>query len=220
MTKADAIRKVMEDHGGRATLKVIYEKTGKYYPDIKRAKTWKGGLRGALYREIYRGRYFKKISKGAYCLIEHGTEPSMSEDIDDIATSETAYIERRKGQEKFRKSLLKKLEPICPITKLSHPELLNASHIKPWKHANDQERLDTYNGFLFSPTFDRLFDRGFISFSNSKKLLISDKLSHKHRKILRIKEGMVISKLPIKNRETYLEFHRREIFRRKKIIKS
>jgi len=50
---------------------------------------------------------------------------------------------------------------------------LVASHIKPWRHAENDERLNRHNGLMLAPHADFLFDRGFISFSDGR-LLISE----------------------------------------------
>jgi len=68
------------------------------------------------------------------------------------------------------------------------------------------------NGFLFSPTFDRLFDRGLISFSNDKALLVSDSFSERNLSKLNLSRKQIISELPIVGREEYLEYHRNKIF--------
>ncbi|WP_371121728.1 hypothetical protein [Paenibacillus sp. OK060] len=38
---------------------------------------------------------------------------------------------------------------------------LRPSHGKPWRNS-DNERLDKYNGFLFCPAHDSLYDKGYI----------------------------------------------------------
>jgi predicted restriction endonuclease len=55
---------------------------------------------------------------------------------------------------------------------VSEPRHLKASHIKPWRDAADAERLDGANGLLLSPHIDHLFDKGYISFSNTQRLLV------------------------------------------------
>jgi len=70
MTKVQAIVKVMQQNGGSATLQQIYENSGRFYRGVKRAEDWKAGLRGVLYREINKGRTFKKIDSGTYGLIQ------------------------------------------------------------------------------------------------------------------------------------------------------
>ena len=61
VTKVEAIKKVLEDFGGKATWQQIYDNIEKYYPAAKASKAWKEGIRGVLYREIKRGRNFKRI---------------------------------------------------------------------------------------------------------------------------------------------------------------
>jgi putative restriction endonuclease len=50
---------------------------------------------------------------------------------------------------------------------------LLASHCKPWRDSDNQERLNGENGLLLTPTIDHLFDRGFISFEDSGVLIVS-----------------------------------------------
>ena len=69
MTKVDAIKKVMQENGGQATLQEIYQKAGRYYKGVKASEDWQAGLRGVLYREIRNGKTFKKVGEAAYALI-------------------------------------------------------------------------------------------------------------------------------------------------------
>ena len=117
----------------------------------------------------------------------------------------------RIGQSEFRKKLIASLKK-CPITGIDDIRILTASHIKPWTQSTNPERLDVRNGFLFSPTFDRLFDRGLISFSNDKALLVSDSFSERNLSRLNLSRKRIISELPIIGREEYLEYHRNKIF--------
>jgi len=68
MTKVQAIVKVMQDNGGRATLQEIYQRAGHYYKGVKAAQDWQAGLRGVLYREVRLGRTFTKIGEATYAL--------------------------------------------------------------------------------------------------------------------------------------------------------
>lgn len=74
MTKIEAIRKVLEELGGVATWEQIYENIEKYYPAAKASVAWREGLRGVLYREITKGRYFKRIGLGIYALENYKEE--------------------------------------------------------------------------------------------------------------------------------------------------
>ena len=60
------------------------------------------------------------------------------------------------------------------LRKIDFPNLLTASHIKPWIKSDNNEKIDPKNGFIFSPTYDRLFDRGYITFTDKGILKISD----------------------------------------------
>ena len=48
------------------------------------------------------------------------------------------------------------------------PELLIASHIKPWRDSNDEERLDACNGLLLAAHVDKAFDRYLLSFREER----------------------------------------------------
>jgi len=67
---------------------------------------------------------------------------------------------------------------------------------------------------MLTPTFDRLFDRGFLSFTNDKKTILSPFLSNMTYSKLGISDSKIISQLPINGREEYLEFHRNNILKK------
>jgi hypothetical protein len=48
-----------------------------------------------------------------------------------------------------------------------------ASHCKPWRDSSNEERLDGENGLLLTPSIDHLFDRDFVGFEDSGRLIIS-----------------------------------------------
>jgi predicted restriction endonuclease len=56
------------------------------------------------------------------------------------------------------------VEQACRITGVYNLAYLIASHIKPWRHAENDERLHRNDGLILAPQADFLFDRGFISF--------------------------------------------------------
>lgn len=122
-----------------------------------------------------------------------------------------ALSKARKGQGKYRENLLKNC-PFCPITMASDDRVLIASHIKPWAKSNSDEQIDPMNGFMFTPTFDYLFDRGFMSFTEDKKTKLSPFLSKMTYSKLGISDNKLIKTLPLQGREEYLEYHRSNIF--------
>jgi putative restriction endonuclease len=150
------------------------------------------------------------LEEGVVALIRYDENNLvLKEDIGD--TTKSIQTKIRIGQEKFRKNLLKYLK-VCPITGIDEKRILLASHIKPWSVSTNEERLDIYNGFIFSPTIDKLFDKGLITFENNKELIISPTLSEVNIGSIGIVAGKKYLKLPIEDRMSYLEFHRKNIF--------
>jgi putative restriction endonuclease len=79
-------------------------------------------------------------------------------------TTKERLVLSRVGQGLFRKRV-KMFEQKCRVTDIQDDNYLIASHIKPWARADDHERLDGNNGLLLSPHIDRLFVRGYMTFS-------------------------------------------------------
>ena len=138
------------------------------------------------------------------------------EEIENFVIDKTEKLQlfrARIGQGDYRRKLLE-LCPFCPITLISDDRLLIASHIKPWVSSNEFEKTDPFNGFMLTPTFDRLFDRGFLSFTDDKRTILSPFLSNMTYSKLAISDNKLIPHLPIDGREMYLEFHRSTILKR------
>ena len=87
-------------------------------------------------------------------------------------TEKEALVLARRGQGLFRVRV-QGIESRCRVTGVERPEHLRASHIKPWRDSTNQERLTAENGLLLTPSIDHLFDRGFISFEATGRLLVS-----------------------------------------------
>lgn len=123
------------------------------------------------------------------------------------------YSRARIGQGKYREELLEQC-PFCPITRITDERLLIASHIKPWAASDDTEKLDPNNGFMLSPMFDKLFDKGFITFTDDKRIKLSAFISNATWKLINIKNNDYIQWLPINDkRKDYLRFHREAVFK-------
>lgn len=119
----------------------------------------------------------------------------------------------RIGQDRYRNALLEEC-PFCPITMINDERLLIASHIKPWAVSTEKERVDPKNGFMLSPLYDRLFDQGFITFTDDKYMLVSQWLTPKNVDRIGLKNNTYIQRLPIdEDRMVYLEYHRKSVFR-------
>ena len=119
----------------------------------------------------------------------------------------------RLGQGKYREALLEECI-FCPITMINDERLLIASHIKPWAVSTDKEKVDPKNGFILSPLYDKLFDKGLISFTDDKRLIVSNWISPSNIKRMELENNKYYPKLPIdEQRITYLDYHRLYVFK-------
>lgn len=129
-------------------------------------------------------------------------------------TSRQTEIRRaRQGQGLYREKLLVDC-PFCPITMINDERLLIASHIKPWAVATDKEKLDHKNGFMLSPLYDKLFDRGFMTFTEDRKIVLSNWISPANKRRLGVVDGQFVQMLPLdEERQAYMSFHRSSVFK-------
>lgn len=117
-----------------------------------------------------------------------------------------AVVKVRVNQGVFRERLFQKYQKCC-LCNVNLKGLLVASHIKPWVDSTPEERLDINNGFIFCPTHDKLFDKGYISFDDNGNILISDEMDQINRTFCNIDSGMSIE---INDKQkVYLECHRK-----------
>jgi hypothetical protein len=91
---------------------------------------------------------------------------------------------QRIGQDVFREALMDYWGGRCPLTGITEPALLRASHIVPWAECTDEQRLDVHNGLLLSALWDAAFDRGLVSFADDGAVLVSPNLGLKARDVL------------------------------------
>ena len=122
------------------------------------------------------------------------------------ATERDALTKARMGQGLFRQRVAKQ-EPICRVTGLARHEFLIASHIKPWRDCDHQERLDGANGLLLSPHVDKLFDRHWISFDPDGQLIWQHDAAGDALRCWGIESANVIRPFSRKQEE-YLQLHR------------
>ena len=162
--------------------------------------------------------YFRVFMDYQFRSIIHPKLPLADTDLlpeeNNIAvTTKTSY---REGQALYRKRVIEHM-PQCPFTKISDERLLIASHIKPYQvcmnEGNTEEAYDYYNGLALSPTYDKLFDRGFITFSDEGELICGTQLSPYTWEQLKI-NPKAKNKMRIyhENRAQYLEYHRQNVF--------
>ena len=220
ITWSDAVEKAIIELGYFATLKQLYQ-VAPLFKDFEGLTPHK-----TINERVQRDKRFYKILPGLYGLINHLDKIPLEYQPNDFLdkeilnnsiqieiqnTSKIIQQTIRVGQEKFRRNLLEEIS-FCPITGITDRRILTASHIKPWRVANNSERLDKNNGFIFSPTIDKLFDIGLITFENNKSLLVSKALDRSNIESIGIEPKKIYQNLPIENRIQYLEYHRNFIF--------
>ncbi len=119
----------------------------------------------------------------------------------------------REGQGKYREQLLTQCR-YCPFTMIADERLLIASHIKPWAASDDDEKIDPYNGYMLSPLYDKLFDRGFITFTEDRHLILSEFISPYTWNLIKLKNNTFIKALPMDDKRIkYLKFHHESVFK-------
>ena len=129
------------------------------------------------------------------------------------STEVERLVIQRVGQNLFRASLLDYWQGRCSVSGLAIAELLRASHIKPWALcADDDERLDVFNGFLLAPHLDALFDAGLITVDLDGIVRVSARLEREDIERLGLPESMRICGLHDCHCR-YLAFHRANIWR-------
>lgn len=129
-------------------------------------------------------------------------------------TEAERWVVERVGQDVFRAGLVDYWEGRCAITGLAVPELLRASHIKPWAAcATDAERLDVFNGLLLAPHLDAAFDRGFLSVEDDGAVQLSPHLPAEARQALGLTAPLRVKALAERHR-LYLPWHREKVFKR------
>lgn len=68
-------------------------------------------------------------------------------------------VDRGQCQLIFRQGLLKAYRKRCAVCGLSFENLLQAAHIKPWKKADDSEKISINNGILLCSNHHALYDK-------------------------------------------------------------
>jgi hypothetical protein len=126
-------------------------------------------------------------------------------------TTRRTFIDARLGQGQFREDVARLWNNACAVTGCEIPEMLRASHMKPWKASNDDERLDPENGLLLAAHVDALFDRGLISFEPNGTIMVSDAISPADFRRIRLPSKL--RQRMTAGQKRFLAYHRRSYFR-------
>jgi hypothetical protein len=146
-------------------------------------------------------------------------EPARKFTIPSGPTEKKTIVRVRRGQQFFRQTILNTYGIRCCISGIAVPDLLVASHIKPWSKCSDKERLNPRNGLCLSSLHDAAFDIGLITLDEKFRVVLSKQLkSYLPQPALKRNfvtyEGKAIH-LPEKLAEPaqeFLEYHRTELF--------
>jgi hypothetical protein len=129
------------------------------------------------------------------------------------STEAERLVVQRIGQDIFRNALLAYWGGKCPMTGITEPALLRASHIVAWADCDsDAHRLDVHNGLLLSALWDAAFDRGLISFADDGEVLASPGLSQHAREALALDVTLFIPKLTDAHRANLIRHRSRHGF--------
>jgi putative restriction endonuclease len=165
-----------------------------------------------FYFRIFLDYQFRSIVHPQLFISSNAIEP----DEKPKATKAPKRAANRIGGDLFRKKVIEHM-PQCPFTKISDDKLLIASHIKPYmvciKEGREDQALDYLNGLALTPTYDKLFDQGYITFKDSGELVCGTLLSKYTWEKLNINpKAKNIMRIYPEKRQEYLEYHRRHIF--------
>ena len=163
------------------------------------------------------------LAETVFSLLDYESPTETNQDIEDRAqqaievdnaipeTTKLQLIQARRGQGRYKRNL-EMIETCCRITGTTDKRFLIASHIKPWKDASNEEKLDGSNGLLLAPHIDKLFDQGWISFTDEGSLLFADSSIKIQIKLWNIDENHNIGQLTSEQIK-YLSYHREYVFR-------
>jgi len=142
-------------------------------------------------------------------------------DIRDIkGADKIRAVKTRVNQSVFRQMVLMNYSSKCAVTGIDIPDLLFASHIKPWS-THETERLNPENGICLSALYDKSFDKGYIGFDSNYKVLLSSALKEKKNTeyyntyFAPIEGTAILQPVQYLPKKEFLEFHRDTIFNRK-----
>ncbi len=143
---------------------------------------------------------------------EKAVEEEISGNTDIRGTETERLVRVRVGQDVYRKALCAYWKEQCAVTGITIPQLLRASHAKPWAECeSDVERLNVYNGFLFAAHLDALFDSGLISFDDSGLIMISSNVPTAELRQLGIDHKTSLRWIDNRH-HPFLSWHREKVF--------
>jgi HNH endonuclease len=170
---AELAEEVGRPYSLTSKLKVLADDPGALFGWANQRSTVIQFCKDCLREEIVGKSMMKKLAR-AYQDPETQADRAIFTRTDIGPTEKQTLVNARRGQGQFRTRVMK-LEGKCRVTGIRTAKHLHASHIKPWAHSTDAEKLDGNNGLMLAPHLDHLFDKGYISFSNVGQIIVSDR---------------------------------------------
>lgn len=132
-----------------------------------------------------------------------------------IKTEKDSLQKVRTAQATYRKKVLELWNNKCAVTSVDNTGWLIASHIKPWCESSTLEKIDPFNSLLLTPNYDKLFDRGIISFSPKTGHIILPETQSKEMwnnlSRMHIDDSVSLSFVP-DGTTKYLEYHNNYVY--------
>lgn len=161
----------------------------------------------------------KILAKYQNKTIEEKFKDSLK-DIGDLqGEDKMREVKTRVNQSVFRSIIISNYSGKCALTGIDVPELLVASHIKPWA-MDVKERLNPENGICLSSLYDAAFDKGLIGFDQNYNVVLSHRILEQETKDYYDKYFGSIDHVQLmlpeehKPNKTFLEWHMDTIFQR------
>lgn len=235
ITYISEIKAALEQLGGIGSLKEINKiiEMRDKLPAIRTNLNWERNVSAEIQRHCKETKSYKckenlfysvyGIGEGYWGLIDFSGEDAgnvienricdeIGKDSKLKSTEKEMLIKARNGQGVFRDRIIEKYHK-CIITGISDSRLLIASHIHPWRSANNDERLSAENGLLLSPLYDKLFDIGLISFSKDMKIIVSNQMNKEDVLKIGFDRDRIYLPSPSKELRVNMEYHRDNIFK-------
>lgn len=237
ITYLTEIISALEHYDGMASLKEIssYIEKNNVLPNIHTNSNWTRNVSAVIQRHCSQTKSYDGADDLFYSVYGLGEgfwglknmksnlkcdiPPIITREINRIITNDTikatekdAIIKARIGQGIFRQKILDKYHNKCLITGIDDTSLLIASHIKPWRSANNNERISVENGLLLSPLYDKMFDIGLLTFDVNMRIVVSSRLSSENANLINIDCNKIFINEPSNELCENLKYHREKVF--------
>ncbi|MBX2944581.1 MAG: HNH endonuclease [Cyclobacteriaceae bacterium] len=128
-------------------------------------------------------------------------------------------VKVRTNQVVFRTLVMANYDFSCCITGINQPELLIASHIKPWSQ-DSTNRLNPKNGLALNALHDKAFDKGLLTITEDYKIIISsillknDSTKSIKQNFIQFQNKQIILPKKFMPDPEFLKYHNHECFKK------